>query len=272
MNITITYMSGAGNLFSVIEGDKLTAMRDKSTLAKILCNIESGIKTEGLLIVNKSHQHDFEVDFYNPDGSHSMMCGNGGRCAVRFSIDHDIVTQKDLYEFSMASSVYKALAGNNIKLFFPEPKKILDNLKIEENPKISGRYIDNGSDHFVILSDMFNTALYNIDIMKIAPALRFSKTFEPHGANINFYELDEFARIKLRTYERGVEAETGACGTGALATAISAYLDDQVSFPVEVIPTSGIPLVVNAEYSENHFTGLSLEGPAEYIGLNQIEI
>ena len=283
MILSINYMSGAGNLFAVIDNRSYSISAESySELAPTLCSISStdGIHTEGLIIINNSDELDFDVWFFNPDGSHSMMCGNGGRCSVRFAINNGFFKKDatDTIEFSMAGSKYRATLNNaNIKLQFPPPDQINEFYElIINNLKLTGTYINVGSDHFVLNVDdndlLNNTGFYDFDLLAIAPQIRKHSYFSPKGVNVNIYHIENDNTILLRTFERGVEAETGACGTGAIATAISAYLEKNISFPVTIIPTSKSFLIIDAVIDNNDFQSLTLEGPAEYIGKTTLEI
>ncbi|MBS1537396.1 MAG: diaminopimelate epimerase [Bacteroidetes bacterium] len=282
MNITVTYMSGAGNLFTVIDGRNLSlSNKDWKQNSLRLCSGE--IKTEGLIIIKNIYlttQSDsvnlhFDANFYNPDGSFGAMCGNGGRCAVRYAlelIDSDNKFSISYITFTMAGSNYKAIYDNHeICVYFPMPKEKKLNVTVTNNvTSVTGDYIDVGAQHFVINYKQicYELPFDNFNLELFAPSFRNHPEFAPFGANINIFQIENNI-IQLRTFERGVEAETGACGTGAISTAISAITNNLAYSPVTIIPTSKIPLTVGYE---PEIALVWLEGSAEFIGQSNFQI
>lgn len=281
MNLNITIMSGAGNIFSVIDGSKHNlSLDDYKLLAVKVClpNSYYQNKTEGLIVVNHSFgKDDFSVLFFNPDGSYGAMCGNGARCAVHFAIENNIVDKKnkDTITFLMQSKEYKCVITEmQYRVYFPPPNKISSSVAIDvEGRLFSGDFIDVGSDHYVIDFDSYFTDdFFDFDINSFSPKIRYHDNFAPAGVNVNYYKI-VYGKIYLRTYERGVESETGACGTGAISTALSLYINKKLNFPIEIIPTSRIPLIIDAQVDPNsRIMGLSLQGNAEIIMNYNIEI
>ena len=265
-------MSGAGNLFTVIDNRKYNFTGDEGIfLAKILCNINefNDYQCEGLMLVQPINGScDFEVLYYNPDGTTGMMCGNGGRCAVNFAASLGFIDKKNDISFLMSGDIYSAsITGEEVELVLPAPRNIQSNVSIDiHEMELTGDYIDVGSEHFVLNKDSSqhfkNISLNEVDIKELGKMVRFHKRFEPKGVNFNFYALED-NKIHLRTYERGVENETGACGTGAISTALSAYLNNRIKLPVVIIPTSGEKLEVDIKFDEQdeimHFL---MTGPA----------
>jgi diaminopimelate epimerase len=277
MQIEVTHMSGAGNLFSVVDNrNHKFDTRKGSQLARFLCeeNEWNTFKTEGLILINGGdREHDIVADFFNPDGSHGAMCGNGGRCAVSFALERKFFKSRDIIRFKMAGETYRAQAlANSIKVFFPAPFQINPDMIIRyKGIDFQVSYVNVGSDHCVIemkdleeIEPVFKHSgkIGEFDLAAFAPDIRNHEVFEPRGANVNIYMVNKSGGLYLRTFERGVEAETGACGTGAISTAIIAVLKGQVFAPVEVIPTSQNPLVVDIEFDDDVITGVSLEGAA----------
>ena len=286
MKINITYMSGAGNLFSVINNAEYRFSESElKRLAPILCskNKYNPNRTEGFLVINTSKDKDteFDVQFYNPDGSKDAMCGNGGRCAVSYAIKHRFLVSSDYTEikFSMAGETYKSKKnGDLIKLFFPPPKAVKTNIQIGlDDMTIFGDYIDVGSRHFVIprnnISSYANLDITTIDFVEFVKPIRNYSKFQPQGINVSIYQYMSNNSIKYRTFERGVEAETGACGTGAISVAISAVGRGKVHFPVTLIPPSEEKLIVDIEGQfPDKIISLSLEGSAEVLDEYVVEI
>ena len=256
-----------------------------SILTPFLCGTRqnANVKTEGLLIINESKEKDsFDVDFFNPDGSNQMMCGNGGRCALMFAINEKFIPlpeRENEISFKMAGGIYKGMVvGDNIRLFLPPPVEIRQNVKIIiDSNELNGTYVNVNSDHFVVnhleADSIKNEPFDNFCIDTFASPIRFHKDFEPAGVNVNIYSIRSRKELWLRTYERGVEAETGACGTGALSTMLSALSNNEIDIPVTIIPPSKSPLTVDIQGKfPDKIEFLILEGSAEIKKQTEIEI
>ncbi len=239
-------LQGSGNDFIVIDN------RDEKVYEKIeklgvclkefvvrLCEPHTGVGADGLILIEKPEDpsNDFKWQFFNADGSEAEMCGNGSRCAVRFCYDLGIVDEK--VSFETLAGVIKAEVlekGKRVKVQLTPPSKPVEKTLEVDGQRIEGVFINTGVPHFVVpLQD-----IEKVNVKKLGRAIRFHEKFQPKGTNVNFIEPVDGKRIKIRTYERGVESETLACGTGATAGAIVAYLKDFVKEkPVEVLTRSG---------------------------------
>ena len=269
MTIEAEFWSGAGNTFTVIDNSIYElSKKELSKAAGRLCSGKE--KTEGLLAIHKSDKYDFSALFFNPDGSNGMMCGNGGRCAVKFALDRVFFNMdKKCVTFEMAGTIYSAqIFGDEISLQFPPPKKLVKEFKISSGGlQLIAGFVDVGSEHIIIeTATNFNRGIHSLDIKTIAPPIRNYEGFSERGANVNFYETLPDGTLALRTFERGVEDETGACGTGAISTALIAALNGDVNFPVRIIPTSGIPLIVDISSNLDNISAVFLKGGAEKYG------
>ncbi|TAE24716.1 MAG: diaminopimelate epimerase [Candidatus Kapaibacterium sp.] len=289
MNVEIAYMSGAGNTFVVLDNRHYRfSLEQGGALAKLLCTgiVEAQLpRTEGLMLLDAtdtaSGEH-FAMNFFNPDGSHGAMCGNGGRCAVRFAERHGFFEPNDgenIY-FSTLGTRYKASLHrerDTIRLFFPTPEEIDFPLllTLDNGDKLTAGFVNVGSDHAVIwfpeANSMIRSLFSAFDIAAWGATIRHHPYF-PRGANANFYTIVGKQTLNLRTFERGVEAETGACGTGALSTAIIAYLRHDIQPPVRILPPSGEELIVNFSLTNGDFTELSLEGNARIRATMRVEV
>lgn len=267
--IKVTYMSGAGNLFSVIDNrSSEIEYKEYSKLANYFCKINTinSIKTDGLMILENSNQNDldFNCEFLNPDGTSGMMCGNGGRAISAFYLDKTNTDNVKL-KFSMAGSIYNAeiLENSIIKLEMDKHKKLSKLNFLEINNKIVNSYfVDVGTEHCIVnINDLNIDSIGEIDINYLGPLIRNNINFN-NGANANFFEIKN-DKIYLRTYERGVEAETGACGTGTVATALVLNMYYQVPFPIKIIPSSGEMLIVDVDNGKHDtYNKIFLIGPA----------
>lgn len=183
---------------------------------------------------------------------------------------------KSQLQFGMAGQLYKAeVADNSYRLFFPPPNEIKTGLELTvDNLPILFDFVNIGSDHVVIFFDELQAGIpfESAELMEIARKIRHHHTFDPVGANVNIYRLEN-GLVRLRTYERGVEAETGACGTGAISTALAAVLRFSLPIPVKLIPPSGSKLVVNIIGDlPDEINEISLEGYAEFLNSRSVEI
>jgi diaminopimelate epimerase len=274
-------MSGAGNTFTVI--DNRTTRFTIEQLKELSINLCKGQhqmnqKTEGFIAIEQSDFLDFKIHFFNPDGSYGAMCGNGGRCAVRFAEFLNLINDSGrIIKFEMANSIYEAeiLADGNFSIRFNPPSSVVLDKQIHIGEKLLNLdYVDVGSDHAVLdfdelkIKEDFRT--FGLDAISIP--IRFAEEFSPRGVNVNIYKLTDGV-IHLRTYERGVEAETGACGTGSISTALIVNIKHSIQSPVTVIPPSRIPIFVDLQNdSDGKINSVLLTGPATFLDQKEIEL
>lgn len=285
-------MSGAGNLFAVIDNrDKKITSEFVQKNHQILSQNLGGnkINTEGIMLledgfeindindinninnINNDNTYDFECKFFNPDGSTGMMCGNGGRCIIQFAKDK-MFSEIDKFDFTffMANNVYngKLIENNYVELVLPK-HNLIEQCELEIDSKnYKFTYVHNGSDHSVFnLSHLSAQEFWDFDLINFAAKFRYHSSF-PNGTNVNIYCIVK-DKILLRTFERGVEAETGACGTGSVATAISTNINHKMQFPINIIPTSKSPLIIGISGLENGnfdiVSNYKLTGSADYL-------
>ena len=224
-------------------------------------------KTDGLMILGTDPKADFSMEFYNPDGSGGMMCGNGGRCIVAFADMLGLVP-------ASGETLFRAPDGLHTATILSRPPaegtwivrlKMIDVQGI--TPAKGGYFLNTGTRHLVQFVDDVNA----VDIEKEGPALRWDKEFAPEGTNVNFVQATAEG-LKVRTFEKGVEGETLACGTGLTASAIAAYKqglpgqagnDERVSYRLQC--RRGDWLSVDFVPGEEAFTQVFLTGPAEWV-------
>ena len=221
---TIHHFSGAGNDFVVIDGRQgdVSQYRDIAQI-KALCK---EFKTDGLMILGEAPGYDFAMEFFNPDGSGGMMCGNGGRCIVAFA---DYLGIRPACHPEPAEGSYRFLApdGPHTGVILAHPKDNLWEVRIKMidvhgvTPMLGGLFLNTGTRHFV----KFVPDVEQVDVPSEGRALRWDPAFAPEGTNVNFVHVAEDG-LHVRTFEKGVEGETLACGTGLTASAIAAYVQD----------------------------------------------
>jgi diaminopimelate epimerase len=273
MRMNFTKMTGAGNDFVVID-NRAKRIKAASKAARLLCDRRWGIGADGLLLLEKSRRASYRMMYYNADGSYGGMCGNGGRCIARFAFMNKIAGRT--HEFEALDHVYAAkIEKKEVVLTMKDPR----NLKIgDEIPLDSGKLkinsIDTGSPHVVVPVDNLpgGVTLDDVDVLGLGRKLRFHPHFSPSGTNVNFIERAGTNSIKIRTYERGVEDETLACGTGSIASAIVAARLWNLKSPIGVVPKSKMPLRVAFDDKDGAVSQVQLAGPASVVFAGSIEL
>lgn len=263
MKIEFTKMSGAGNDFIVID-NRNAIIKDNAAFASKFCDRHWGIGADGLLLVESSKKADYKMMYYNADGSYGGMCGNGGRCIAMFTYLKKIA--KANHTFEALDHIYSAsINSDNVSLQMKNPIRLKLNQKLRiEKKQIVYHSINTGSPHIVIDISEFNkkTDLEGFDVDRWGKLLRWHKIFAPAGTNVNFIKILKDNVIQIRTFERGVEAETLACGTGSVASAIIACKRWNLRNPINVIPTSKVSLEVNFDNVDKNIQNVRLIGPA----------
>lgn len=275
--LELTVMSGAGNLFVVAPTAALSPS-SAARYAELLCQAARslvGCAAEGVLLV-EPRGDCLSVHFFNPDGSSGMMCGNGARCAAAYAVHHG--WSRTAFEFALAGERYRATIADDgtVGVEFPPPRTIIEHATLElDGAPLDYAYVDVGSDHVIfeeqVLSAWKGETIRAVDFAALARRVRAHNAF-PRGTNVNLYRIDH-GLVHLVTYERGVERITGACGTGALATAIIAWLRNQcTSQTITVIPPSGEQLSVTILPEQRKINKLTLSGPAQLLGTVPVEL
>ncbi len=263
-----TKMNGAGNDFILIDNRTGHVHLDRTQIAR-LCDRHRGIGADGILLLEKASNHaDFRMRYFNADGGEAEMCGNGARCFARFA--NKVAGAEAKISFETPAGVISAkLAGDLVTLQMTEPTDLKLNIKLavaDENKTV--HFINSGVPHVVIPVSRVN----DIDVHGEGSCIRHHKMFSPKGANVNFIEKRGPKEIAVRTYERGVEAETLACGTGIVASALVFAATENAASPITVIARGGDKLRVGFERSDDAFRNVTLSGPAEFVFEGAIEI
>jgi diaminopimelate epimerase len=271
MNINFSKLTAAGNDFILIDNrGGGVSDRNYQYIAKKLCNRRYSIGADGVIFLEKSVSKDFKMKYFNSDGSHAAMCGNGGRSAVKFAHDLGIIMgTKIIFETDAGIINAEILPQDRVKLNLYDPKNFKKDIKIKIYEKeFNIDFIDTGVPHSVIFVDNID----NIDILKYGKTIRCHKNFFPTGTNVNFVKILNSDTILVRTYERGVEGETLACGTGITASGIVSVLRELVQSPVNIISKGGDRLLVSLKNSCGKISDVVLEGPAVISFRGVIEI
>jgi diaminopimelate epimerase len=258
MNITFNKYQGAGNDFIIIDNRKGLINPGDENIINKLCDRRFGIGADGLILISDASNGDFEMKYFNSDGKLGSMCGNGGRCVAHFTKKSGIAGNKQ--KFLAFDGIHEASVENDIvRLQMADVK----NYKI-----INGSYfLNTGSPHYVV----FTEGVEHMDVFNEGKKLRWAPEFAPGGTNVNFVEIIN-GTLHLRTFERGVEDETLACGTGITASAIASVLSGRfVSAPVKVSARGG-NLKVEFDVKDGNVTHIWLTGPATFVYEGTIKV
>jgi diaminopimelate epimerase len=259
--INFLKMSGSGNDFVLIDNRRGTFPKPLSFWAKRLCHRQEGVGADGLLLLEKSRTADFRMVYLNADGSRASMCGNGARCMAWFA--HDIGAAGLTSRFDTDAGLVQASVKDHIaEIAMGEAHDYRPNLVVKAGDQVYPVFfLNTGVPHAVV----FVPRVDNVDIETAGRALRYHRTFGPAGTNVNFVQRIDSRTLKVRTYERGVEGETLACGTGVIASAIAAGLQGWVHGPVKCQTAGGDTLDVRYELrprdAKTPAINISLRGP-----------
>lgn len=259
MQLRFYKYQGTGNDFIILNNHN-NEYKLSTEQIRHLCDRHFGIGADGLMLLNRSDNYDFDMEYYNADGRESSMCGNGGRCLVRFAGHQGL--HKTSYLFTAVDGLHEANIQNDGWVYL----KMKD---VHGIRRISGDHVlDTGSPHYVKhVADARGT-----DVVKEGRDIRYSNEFKEEGININFVEEEDNDEIFVRTYERGVEDETLSCGTGVTAAAL-VFAHNEAGFNRVNVTTPGGRLAVEFDKTgDDDFENIWLCGPAEFVFEGKIEI
>jgi diaminopimelate epimerase len=259
-------MSGSGNDFIIVdnrEGDA-AAVRDPAWVAAV-CRRAVSLGADGVIFIEHDPhgEVDFAWQFYNSDGSEAEMCGNGGRCAVRYAFDAGVVARPEM-AFRTRVGVIRgwALGGREVRVGLTDPRDYRPRVELATpGGPVVAACVDTGVPHAVVQVD----DIENLDVVGRGRPLRYHPAFAPRGANVDFVKILGPRTAAIRTYERGVEAETLACGTGCAAGALTLGRAGALQIPAEMVTRGGETLVVDYRLEAGQVRGLTLQGPVRYV-------
>ena len=249
-SISFVKMHGAGNDFVMIDDREETFPVGEPALIARLANRPDGIGCEGVILVRKSSTADFRMRFFNPDGSEADLCGNGARCVAAFALSIGAApAAKMRFETAAGEIGAEVLSPDLVRVEMPQPRDLRVN------------FVNSGVPHAIVpVEDLPRTAVDDE-----GRRIRYSEAFAPAGTNVDFVRFDGTHALSIRTYERGVEAETFACGTGAVASAVVGVDQHGLQFPVTVTTARGEKLVIDGERTSAGFQKITLTGPVRTI-------
>ncbi len=262
LKIPFYKMSGSGNDFIIIDNrEGLYDGLKTSEFAAAVCRRSISIGADGLIFIENSDGSDFVWHFYNSDGSAAEMCGNGARCAARFAVLNGIAGNSMAFE-TVAGIITAEVNGSTVKICLPEPGEMKTGIKLSvDDDNISLCSINTGVPHAIIFVD----DVESVKVKELGRQIRFHEYFQPAGTNVNFISIDSNNAVNIRTYERGVEDETYACGTGSVAAALIAVAMGKASSPVKVKTRSSEILNVYVNEILPPFKEVYLEGGARVV-------
>ena len=259
MNVKVPFYKyhGAGNDFVIIDRSEVPFELNAKQINQI-CERRYGVGADGLMFYDCHNELDFKMTYFNSDGSESSFCGNGARCIVQFGIDHKGLSDAITFDFNGTP------LGAKRKDHLIEIN--MSNVSSVERLDNDNLFLDTGSPHQIV----WVPEVDKIEVEREGRALRYA--FSPAGCNVNFVELLGENKLAIRTYERGVEAETHACGTGITAAAIAAYFDQKIAATEIELNAVGGMLWVRFEPSDSGFVNVYLTGPAIHVFTGVIDL
>ena len=256
MKLDFYKYEGTGNDFVIIDNRELTFQKNDKTLIQSICDRKKGVGADGLILLENHDQLDFSMIYFNADGSESGFCGNGSRCITHLSNNLNIIN--DNAKFNAIDGIHESKITNgriSVKM-----NEVLKSEIYKYNDKYSTTFVDTGSPHLIRIYENIDS----IDIVKEARELKLIYSEYTNGLNINFCQISD-SKIKLRTYERGVEDETLSCGTGAVASAVFLKDSDLVSNDkIEILMKGGL-LCVELNKEKNLFSDIWLSGEVNMV-------
>jgi diaminopimelate epimerase len=266
--LRFTKMNGAGNDFVLID-NRLGDLRLAAEQITKICDRHRGVGADGVLVLERAmNGADFRMRYYNADGGEAEMCGNGARCFARYASRVAGPAEKLSFE-TPAGVIGATLQGELVRLEMSEPKDLQLGITIPlPDRQLRAHFVNSGVPHVVVPVD----DLANVDVRGLGRAVRHHALFAPKGANVNFLKQRADKQISIRTYERGVEDETLACGTGVVASALIFAAVEKIDGPIGVLVRGGNELQVAFEKRGDQFTNVTLTGPADFVFEGTIEV
>jgi len=260
--IPFSKMNGSGNDFILIDNRQGIVNADRlGDFVPRVCARKVSVGADGVILIEPSQRVDFRWRFFNADGSEAEMCGNGGRCAARFAAMQGIASPRLSFE-TLAGIIAAEVSGTRVKLQMVQPKDLALDLEVKiEDRNHRLHMINTGVPHAV----EFVEEVSGIAVKEWGRMIRFHPRFQPAGTNADFVQVMDRGHLKVRTYERGVEDETLACGTGAVASALIAAAKGLADSPVRIETTGGEVLNIFFQSRGDSFEDVFLEGDTRMV-------
>jgi diaminopimelate epimerase len=267
MKMNFWKMHGAQNDFVLFDNRKGDFPAEDGEFIRQLADRRTGIGADGVILIEPSASADFRMRFFNSDGGEAEMCGNGARCAVGLACGLGAADKKMTLETG-AGILRAQVMRNGVRLWMTPPT----GWDLDGMLEIDGRHLIYGAVNTGVPHVVLRTGeLRDVDVCAVGSAIRRHRRFAPAGTNVNFMQVQPGGTLSIRTYERGVEDETGACGTGATACGLVAAKNRWAQLPVRVQVAGGDVLVVNARLTDSGARDVTLTGPAEHVFEGTVE-
>jgi diaminopimelate epimerase len=264
-NMRFAKLTGAGNDFIVLDNRQNEYSGLTPERIRKLCLRRFSIGADGLMLLSPARQARdvFFMEYFNADGSAAAMCGNGGRCIARFAVLLGLAKENETIVFSAASGEYSALVqGSQVKLKLRDPQDLKLDLKLDNLGKLNTvDFINTGVPHAVVFCQQVDEE----DVVTLGRQVRKHTIFAPAGTNVNFCQIIDKHTLRLRTYERGVEEETLACGTGAAAAALLAAGRKLAESPIKIETRGGEILEMSFTRTQQGFADVWQTGPVRLV-------
>jgi diaminopimelate epimerase len=255
-------MSGSGNDFIIVDNrEKVVKENDLSGFINRICRRKMSVGADGFILIEPSDKADFKWRFFNSDGSKAEMCGNGARCAARFAYVNGIAGESLSFE-TEAGVISGQVKDDRAKVKMPDPVELrLEyDLELKSGP-VTVCSVNTGVPHVVVMKQ----TIEDIDVFELGREIRYHEAFAPAGTNVNFICQQNQGQLAIRTYERGVENETLACGTGSIAAALITSCKTKWPSPINLLTRSGESLTIYFKKDGHIFSDIYLEGDARFI-------
>jgi len=260
-------MNGCGNDFILIDNRTTLLATDPAAFSQSVCRRKLSVGADGLILIESSEAFDFQWQFFNADGSRAEMCGNGARCAARFARLLGMAEEKMIF-LTDAGPIEAQMRGEQVRIKMTPPSDYREAVEVDLSVgRRTVSSINTGVPHVVLETDRLEAA----DVVPLGREIRRHTRFAPAGTNVNFVQPDAENRLQVRTYERGVEDETLACGTGCVAAALVTALEKRWSSPIPVVTRSGGILTIYFEQDGDRFQDVYLEGDARIVYTGEIQ-
>ena len=258
MQISFSKYTGCGNDFILVDNRNALIDTNHAIHAVNLCHRQNAIGADGLILLENSYLSDFKMRIFNSDGTEAEMCGNGIRCLAKFIEYLKLNTKPSFTIETMQRNLTVHLIDNVVSVEMGNPTEVLWNLDVDQ---WTMHHLDTGVPHAVTFVE--DVESLNLDM--VGRSVRYHKSFHPRGANANFCAIQDDGQLILRTYERGVEQETLACGTGVTATALAYAKIYNKQGPITVKVRSNELLTVDFSYKDEQFSDVKLLGSAIHV-------
>ena len=262
-------MHGAGNDFVLFDDRTETFPTDNAARIEEIATPKYGVGSEGIILIQPSEVADFRMRFFNPDGNEVEMCGNGARCVAKLAHEQGIAPEEMTFDTVAGVIGASMISENVVRLAMTPPGGLALNQTLRlQDQDITYHFVNSGVPHVVIELENVD----DVDLVSLGASIRYHEAFAPAGTNVNIIQVLGDSHLKVRTYERGVEAETLACGTGMVACGLIAGSLGRVSTPVQVTCASGDTLEVDYQQGEHGPESPTLTGPALHVFQGTIEV